>query len=74
LDFFQDAVCVSVTQFCENSVKNPSDFYREICKHLSFSSLRGTLNAFEYLWIAPRPGIYNALSGVGLVSSTAEKG
>jgi hypothetical protein len=71
---FLDVVCVSVTQFCENSVKNLLDSYSDNFKYLAFSSLRATLNVFEYLWIAPTPGIYNALSGVGLVSSTAEKG
>ena len=71
---FLDVVCVSVTQFCENSVKNLLDSYGENFTYFAFSSLRGTLNAFEYLWIAPTPGIYNALSRVGLVSSTAEKG
>src|ERR1017187_8856267 len=71
---FLDLVCVSVNQFCENSVKNLLDSYSENFKYRDFSSLRGTLNAFEYLWIAPTPGIYNALSVVGLVSSQAEKG
>ena len=71
---FLVAVCVSVTQFCENSVKNLRDSYGENCKCIALSSLRWTLNAFKYLWIAPSPGIYNPLSVLGLVSSTAEKG
>jgi hypothetical protein len=71
---FLDVVSVSVTQFCENSVKNLRDSYSENYKYLAFSSLRGTLNAFKYLWLAPTPGIYNAPIVLGLVSSTAEKG
>jgi len=68
-----DAVCISVIQFCENNVKNLRDSNDENCKPLLFNNLHSTLNAKKYLQIAPTPGIYSALSVLGLVSSTVER-
>jgi hypothetical protein len=68
-----DAVCISVLQFCENNVKNLRDSNDENCKPLFFNNLHSTLNAKKYLQIAPTPGIYSALSVLGLVSSTVER-
>ena len=70
---FLDVVCVSVTQFCENTVNNLRDSCNENCNSLVFSSLHGQLNALKYLSIAPSSGIYNALSVLGLISSTVER-
>jgi len=46
---FLDAVCVSVTQFCENTVNNLRDSCNEDCKPLVFNRLHGKLNALKYL-------------------------
>jgi hypothetical protein len=67
------AVCISVMQFCENSVKNLRDSCGKNCKLLFFNNLQDTLNAPKYLQIAPTQGIHNALSVLGLVSSTVER-
>jgi len=66
-------VCISVLQFCENNVKNLRGSNDENCKLLFFNNLHSTLNAKKYLQIAPTPGIYSALSVLGLVSSTVER-
>ena len=71
---FLDVVCVSVNHFCEYTVNNLRDSCNDNFNSLVFSSLHTKLNALKYLQNAPSPGIYNAPSGVGLVSSTAEKG
>jgi hypothetical protein len=71
---FPDGLCLSAIQFCENNVKNLRDSNDENCKPLFFNNLHSTHNAKKYLQIAPTPGIYSALSVLGLVSSTAEKG
>jgi hypothetical protein len=55
-----DVVCISVTQFCENNVKNSRDSIDENCKPLAFNSLHGTSSGSKYLSIAPTSGVDNS--------------
>jgi len=57
---FLYAACISVIQFCENTVKNLRNIFDENCKRLVFSNLHGSPRGPNYLSIAPTPGVDNS--------------